>query len=404
MAVLLKRFTLLTCLLLTGCTQMNGGTAKFGEDLDFLKKHTDVVVLSDKTGGAQIALAPAYQGRVMTSTAQGLDGISFGWINKKLIASGKTQKHMNAFGGEERFWMGPEGGQFALYFAPGVPFDFDHWQVPPVIDTEPFELVSKTADKAVFTKTCTLQNYSETKFDIKIDRTVRLLSRNSAAKKLKINLPDSVGAVAYETLSKITNTGRKKWTKKTGLLSIWILSMFNPSPETTVVIGFEPGPESELGAKVNDSYFGKVPPERLVVKDDRLFFKADGKYRSKIGLSPLRAKPVFGSYDAKNNVLTIIQYSKPKGITDYVNSMWQIQDKPFAGDVINSYNDGPNEAGDIMGPFYEIESSSPALELAPGRAVSHTHRVFHFAGAEPELNKIAVETLNVTLDEIKNAL
>ncbi len=383
---------------------MNGGTAKFGEDLDFLKKHTDVVVLSDKTGSAQIALAPAYQGRVMTSTARGLDGISFGWINKKLIASGKTKKHINAFGGEERFWMGPEGGQFALYFAPGVPFDFDHWQVPPVIDTEPFELVSKTAGKAVFTKTCTLQNYSETKFDIKIDRTVRLLSRNSAAKKLKINLPDSVGAVAYETLSKITNNGRKKWSKKTGLLSIWILSMFNPSPETTVVIGFEPGPESELGPKVNDSYFGKVPPDRLVVKDDLLFFRADGKYRSKIGLSPLRAKPVLGSYDARNKVLTIIQYSKPEGVTDYVNSMWQIQDKPFTGDVANSYNDGPNEAGDIMGPFYEIESSSPAIELAPGQALSHTHRVFHFAGPEPDLNKITIETLNVTLDEIKNAL
>jgi len=383
---------------------MNNGTAKFGEDLNFLKKHTGVVVLSDKTGSAQIAIVPAYQGRVMTSTAQGPDGISFGWINKKLIASGKIQKHMNAFGGEERFWIGPEGGQFALYFAPGVPFDLDHWQVPLVIDTEPFELVSKTADTAVFAKTCTLQNYSKTKFDIKIDRTIRLLSKNAAAEKLKINLPDSVNAVAYEALSKITNTGRKKWSKKTGLLSIWILSMFNPSPETTVVIPFKPGPESSLGPKVNDAYFGKVPAERLVVKDDRLFFKADGKYRSKIGLSPLRAKPVCGSYDAKNNCLTIIQYSKPKGVTDYVNSMWKIQDKPFAGDVVNSYNDGPNELGELLGPFYEIESSSPALELAPGRAVSHTHRVFHFTGPEPELNKIAVTALNVTLDEIKNAL
>lgn len=383
---------------------MNSGPAKFGEDLNFLKKHTDVVVLADKTGSAQIALAPAYQGRVMTSTAQGIDGISFGWINKKLIASGKTQKHMNPFGGEERFWIGPEGGQFGLYFAPGAPFDSDHWQVPPVIDTEPFELVSKTADTAVFTKTCTLQNYSKTKFDIKIDRTIRLLSKNAAAKQLKINLPDSVNAVAYETLSKITNTGREKWSKKTGLLSIWILSVFKPTDRTTVVIPFEPGPESALGVKVNDTYFGKVPADRLVVKEGVLFFKADGKYRSKIGLSPLRAKPVFGSYDAKNNCLTIIRYSKPKGITDYVNSMWQIQTKPFAGDVVNSYNDGPNELGELLGPFYEIESSSPALELAGGRAVSHTHCVFHFTGPESELNKIAVTTLNVTLDEIKNAL
>jgi hypothetical protein len=25
---------------------------------------------------------------------------------------GKTAEHFNAFGGEERFWLGPEGGSF----------------------------------------------------------------------------------------------------------------------------------------------------------------------------------------------------------------------------------------------------------------------------------------------------
>jgi hypothetical protein len=36
----------------------------------------------------------------------------FGWINRKLIASRKIQPHINVFGGEDRFWIGPEGGQF----------------------------------------------------------------------------------------------------------------------------------------------------------------------------------------------------------------------------------------------------------------------------------------------------
>jgi len=43
---------------------------------------------------------------VLTSTADGLGGASFGWINRELIASGRLQPHMNAFGGEDRFWMG----------------------------------------------------------------------------------------------------------------------------------------------------------------------------------------------------------------------------------------------------------------------------------------------------------
>ena len=41
--------------------------------------------------------------------------------------------------GEDRFWLGPEGGQFALFFKKGDPFDLDHWQTPAMMDTEPFE-------------------------------------------------------------------------------------------------------------------------------------------------------------------------------------------------------------------------------------------------------------------------
>ena len=87
----------------------------FGYDLNFLRQyHKDIVVLGD-SAGAQVIIAPAYQGRVMTSTTEGSKGISFGWLNHELIASGKPAEHINAFGGEERFWLGPEGGQFSIY-------------------------------------------------------------------------------------------------------------------------------------------------------------------------------------------------------------------------------------------------------------------------------------------------
>ena len=79
----------------------------FKDDLAFLKAHTKVVVLSGADGQAQVAVNPDLQGRVMTSTAAGPDGLSFGWINRELIASGVNNPHMNAFGGEDRFWLGP---------------------------------------------------------------------------------------------------------------------------------------------------------------------------------------------------------------------------------------------------------------------------------------------------------
>ena len=37
--------------------------------------------------GAAVAIAPAYQGRVLTSTVDQAKGPSFGWINRKVIAA-----------------------------------------------------------------------------------------------------------------------------------------------------------------------------------------------------------------------------------------------------------------------------------------------------------------------------
>jgi len=390
-----------------GCATTTPGPAEqtFGGDVTFLRKHTDVVVLGDTSGMSQIAVLPKMQGRVMTSTAEGPMGYSFGWINRELVAAGKPVEHINVYGGEDRFWIGPEGGQFSVFFKKGVPFDLDHWFTPAAVDTEPWDLVSQSPTSAMLRKTMHLQNYSDTAFDVRVDREVRVLDRRTALRMLNTKVGSKVGIVAYESNNRMTNVGKEEWSRKTGLLSIWILGMFTPSPQTTVVVPFIPGPEDQLGPIVNDAYFGKVPASRLVVKDGVMFFSGDGQYRSKIGLSPKRAKNVLGSYDAANKALTVVQYNKPRNLADYVNSMWQIQDEPYRGDTVNSYNDGPPAPGaKPMGPFYELETSSPAAALAPDQSILHTHRTFHFRGPEAQLDAIAQATLGVTIEEIKSAL
>lgn len=397
----------LAAVALAGCAPTDSGTEdqSFRGDVAFLQKHTEVVVLTDGSGDGQVAVLPAMQGRVMTSTAGGPGGSSFGWINRELIASGETLAHMNPFGGEDRFWIGPEGGQFSIFFEKGVPFDLDHWQTPAPIDTEPFDLVSKSQDSAVLRKTMKLSNYSGTTFGVQVDRQVRVLDRERALARLGVPVGPSVKMVAFESDNRMTNVGAEPWNKQTGLLSIWILGMFNPSPQTTVVIPFHVGAESELGPVVNDAYFGKVPASRLVAKDGVLFFSGDGQYRSKIGLSPQRATDVAGSYDAAGKVLTIVQYNKPQDVSDYVNSMWELQDEPYSGDVINAYNDGPPEPGaKPLGPFYELETSSPAAALAPGQSIVHTHRTFHLVGDEADLDPVARALLGVSTAEIVSAL
>jgi hypothetical protein len=391
---------LLLAVLAVGC-----GTS-FRDDVTFLGVRTETIVLAE--GNARVAVCPEYQGRVMTSAASGDGGRSFGWINYELIGSGERRKHINAYGGEDRFWLGPEGGQFSIFFSKGAAFDLAHWQTPAPIDAEPFDVVRREPQKVQLRKVMRLTNYSGTVFDLQVDREVRLLRPNIAWQHLQMPAGFEIRAVAYESVNRILNTGVAPWTKESGLLSVWILGMFVPSEQTTVVVPFGPGP----GQAVNDLYFGKVPADRLRVvakpvdqPPDRspgvAFFKADGLHRSKIGVPPGRARPILGSWDAHHQVLTLVQYTLP-GTTDYVNSLWERQKEPYAGDAVNSYNDGPASPGAAsLGSFYELESSSPAAALLPGRSLTHVHRTFHFEGPRLELDKIARRHLGVSLDEIE---
>ncbi|HZL42764.1 MAG TPA: DUF6786 family protein, partial [Verrucomicrobiae bacterium] len=136
-----------------------------------------------------------------------------------------------------------------------------------------------------------------------------------------------------------------------------------------------------------------------------IFFSGDGKFRSKIGVNPRRSKAVLGSYDAENKVLTIVQFSQPEGVVDYVNSLWKIQDNPYGGDALNSYNDGPPSPGaKPLGPFCEMETSSPAAALALGQSLSHVHRTFHLSGSVEALNRVALAALGVSLKDIQSGL
>lgn len=378
--------------------------ASFSDDIAFLRKHTSVIVLTDRTAQAQVAVVPAWQGRIMTSTATGGNGTSYGWVNRELIASGKLQPHINVFGGEDRFWLGPEGGQYSIFFAPGAKFDLEHWFTPAAIDTEPFELVSQSSDRVTCRRRIALTNYSGTRLQLEVTREIRLVSVDEALKAHGVPPPRGLKAVAFESVNTIKNTGPAAWRKETGLLSIWILGMFNASPSATVVVPFKAGSVQKLGPVVNDTYFGKVPADRLKVDDAVLYFRADAAYRSKIGFSPQRALPRMGSYDPAARALTLVSFTFPAGATEYVNSMWEIQKAPYAGDVINSYNDGPPKPGATqMGNFYELESSSPALALAPGASATHTHRTLHLEGDEAALDAISKQVLGAGLGQIKRA-
>ena len=309
------RLALLTSVIvvLGGLLQSPTDSPRFASDLAFLRQHTKVVVLGRGTDGAQIVVAPDYQGRVLTSTTGGADAPSFGWLGRAAIGSGQRQPHMNVFGGEDRFWLGPEGGQFALYFKARDPFDFDHWQVPAAFDWGAWPVASQTATDIRFHTQMTLVNYSGTQMTIDVDRSVRLLSRSGDREQLGSAPGHGVRQVAFESSNTVTNAGTKRVESRS---QGWFRSGFSGSsirprgrPSRYPLPTALNRPRSVRQRRVlRQGSAG--PPD---VKGSVVLLRADGQYRSKIGLPPARARSVAGSYDAAAHVLTIVQYSAPDG-------------------------------------------------------------------------------------------
>lgn len=375
----------------------------FGYDVKFLEEYTDVVVLGSVDSNGKILVTPTMQGRVMTSSVSGDAGKSLGWVNHELIESGKILEQFTPYGGEDRFWVAPEGGQYSVFITPGKEMVFENWFVPPGMNTEPWKLTGQSGSYVSVEKDLLLTNYSNVRYEMNVNRTINLLNGSEVESLLGIQVTENIQQVAYETENTIRNTGPQAWTKETGAPAIWILSMFTPAPGITVVVPFKEGPEDELGSIATTDIFGEITEERLKIDDGVIYFKVDGEKRRKLGVGPERAHPVAGSYDETNNILTIIQYTFPENNLDFVNQKWEMQDEPYNGEVVFAYNDGPLEDGSQLGPFYELESSSPAAFLAPEEELTHHHRVFHFSGEAEALNRISEKVLGVSLQEIVEA-
>jgi len=397
-------------LVATHAIETKGEEMSYGEARTFLSKHTQVVELTD--GDARVAVCPQWQGRVITSSCAGLEGPSFGFINRDFIEAGQLSKVFNNYGAEDRLWLSPEGGRFSLWFAPGAEQNLDHWRTSPEMNEGPFEVVKAAEASACRMKrSMALVNASGTKFELATTREVRLLSPGDL-QQLFGNAADlmqttDVSRVAYETVNTIRNEG-DTMTHEGGLVSMWILGMLNAGPKTVVIVPYHAGDESELGPVVKSDYFGDVPADRLKVLPEAILFRADGNYRSKIGTSQRRAKNVLGSIDFAAGVLTLVQFTMPDDPTrsDYMNNMWGFDTPdPYTGDVANSYNDGPPEPGaESLGAFYEIESLSPAAALAKGESLTHRHRTIHLQADLATLNKIAQAVLGIELETVAKAM
>ena len=380
----------------------------FGEDLGFLNQHLKTVVLRNAEGAA-VVVAPEYQGRTMISTNAGDQGSSYGFINYGAVESDVVDPQINLYGGEDRLWVSPEGGQNSIFFEPGVEMSFANWRTPTELDSESFAVQTQTDSSISMTKDALFTNWSGTKFKVQLDRTVVLLDSATAGQKLGVDF-SKVKLVAHESHNTLINRGETAWNPETGLIGLWLICMSKPGAKATLFVPFnlDNGESPSDDDIVTANYFGDLDDTRLKVdRESKLvYFLGDGHLRSKLGINFGRVTNIMGSWDEERKVLSIVNFNLPDTApaNGYNNNLWEMQDEPYAGDVINCYNDGVNESGSGMveGGFYEMETVSPALALAPGEGFTHIQRTLRMVGDRAELSAITKSLFGVDLDQISS--
>ena len=378
----------------------------FGEDLAFLNKHYPTQVL-ENSEGAKLACIAELQGRTMTSSCNGDQGHSNGYINRDVFERGMVNKQINLFGGEDRIWISPEGGQYSVFLNPVRKWNSQIGELPACIDSESYELIDQQSDSLTYQKNISLLNMSGFTFDFELQRKITLLDRARVAAGLGIELPENLQLVGHVSDNTITNTSDVTWTQEKGLIGLWSVSMSDPSPNAVLIVPYKKGDADALGKIVTADYFGKLDSDRLCVDEELgiVFLRADGDFRSKLGISFSRACSRLGLWVPETGLLSVVDFNLPQAAPNgYTNNLWVHQDEPFAGDVINVYNDGPNESGTKFGGFSELETVSPALALAPGESYTHSPRIVRMQGDRKTLDLIARQLFGASLDQMESAL
>lgn len=376
-------FLIIFAFILSAC-QDNPTENNYDFVLKSLKDNVDIIDLSTNNGESRILISPQHQGKILISSYCGLNGIYNGWVNT--VALEDVEASLDKIGGEERLWLCPLGSQFSFYYQQIRPISDGNWKVPEVITNESYNVESINEDYVDLSKTMQLTNFIGRTFKFKIDRRISLFHKNDIEENLNIMLNDPSKFVAFETSNSLTNLDSIPWKKQTGLVGLWSAGMYQGTDDSVVII-----PLKNNGQKSDVlTYLAPIDNTRFIVKNNTVLFKADGKYRSKIGIPPEIAPDIYGCYSETKNRLTIVQYKKHQD-TLYSNSYVRTQDEPYRGEAIPIYNNSEN--------FYELESNAPLKELKPNEKTTHWHRVYHFSDSINTLNNISKKLLFFDLNE-----
>ncbi len=361
----------------------------YDEDRAFLREHTTVHELRSGTGA--VLVCPELQGRVMTSATR-LDGPGLGFVNRPVVAHPDPDAAFVNFGGVERFWLGPEGGPWALFFDADAPQDREHWRTPEDLQHGGFAVVARDDRRVAMERELSVTNALGTRFDARVRRIVEAPPRAAVAAALGDERALLLPWTAWRSTTTVTNVGAEPWTEDGGLVCTWMLGTYRAGERTWAILPFRPYPAEgyEDAPPVLADYFGQVPPDRFRIGPDFAVLKADAGAVGKAGVLRSRARDRIGSYDPDTGVLTVVVFAPLEHAAPYLVEHWGWDVAPVPeGDVVNAYVHGGPE------PFYELETSSPALRLGPGESQAHVQLVVQVEARGEDLDRLLRTALGV---------
>ena len=378
---------------------------------------SEPVVLKGEDKKKTVVVTPKLVGRVMCMSFDSEDGQATGFVNEKQLRKGCStsgfaarsgpEDGWNDFGGAERIWFAPEGGEYGFFFDPGVEHNMYNYRMSYPLHAVPYKVVDQPSDEKSVTFSALIQlvNYRGSKISLEVTRKITVLESCPFA----VGLGGSLDVVGFRSQTWAKNVGLTALNKHTTPLSLWTAGIFNSGKQVIVLLPCRKGPVSELGEPVIKEYFRYVSnlpmDDRTLashwwVSDGCVLIKANGKVQLKLEMQKRRSLGRLASIDLEDYTMTIVDFKLYPEL-DYAASYFL----PYDGDLLDGgamssfMNVGDRKSRETA--IYELEFCSPILELQRNETFCHVSDTYQLRGDKASMASICDRFFNVDLKTLE---
>jgi len=329
----------------------------YHDALNYLAQKTSVIELYNQWGG-RVAICPEWNGRVMTSACDGLEGDSFGCINVRAIDA----EFVEDYGGE------------------------DHWTLSPVVHS--FAVETLKEHKAVLQRTLRMHDAHGVSGEFHLTRSIFLLGRRNIGTLFGDAVADSleredVSAVSFRTENIVRSQENARVASR-------LRGMFNASPNTIIILATPPEDFETGQSSVMIDYLGGAPHSRIRYLPQTMLIRADGRKHCQVTLPFPDVPPIIGAIELRLGTLTLWTFDLPN---------------VSENDVVRIYNSShsPTQGLD-WATHYEVNCFSAAQKMLPEESFTYCQSLLHLNAGNDVLGNLVRQIFDVSLEDISRKM